>query len=460
MSVLPAVARQSGVEPVIDGRVAAFAVLLALLSGVLFGLAPMVSSSGLRPSRSLAKGASPGPKSRLRSGLVVAQLALSVVLLMTAGLVLDTMRRLQSVPPGFETQGVLTAAIDLGITQRTPQQMGQFYGGLLERLRNSPQVDSVAMATTVPLSGGTDTFGGLLIEGHEPPPGRPGWSVRANLVTAGFFETLSIPVATGRDFDDRDTFSSPPVVIVNRAFKERYWPGQAVLGKTIGMPTRDQENGRRAVQVVGLVNDAHYLSLSRAVEPIMYLPLQQRGDSRVALTMRTAAGTTLATLTEELQSSVASIDTDVPVFAVAPLSEVVAESLAQTRMVGSLTSLFGVLALILASVGLYGVVACLVSERRKEIGIRLALGAKPAAVIQGLFRRCLRLSSWAIGLGLIGSLAAGRLLEGFLYGTRAVNVPLMLGVAALLVSVTALASLGPLLLAARLQPAKVLRADD
>ncbi len=457
MNFLPAIARNSGIELAIDARVAGFAILLALASGALFGLAPTVSSNGLRPSRSLAKSSAQGPKSRLRSSLVVAQLALSVVLLMSAGLLLESMRRLQSVPPGFEAEGVLSAAIDLGITQRSPQEMGEFYGSLLERLNESPQVAAAAMSSAVPLSGSGDTFGGLLIEGNEPPPGRPGWSSRVNLVTSGFLETLSIPLLTGRDFDRTDTFSSTPVAIVNRAFQRRYWPDQDVLGKTIDMPYRGK---RQVVRVVGLVNDAHYRSLSRAVEPLMYLPVQQRGTARVAVVLRTKAGGTTATLTDTLQRSAAELDNEVPIFAVAPLSAVVNESLSQTRMVGSLISLFGVLALVLASVGLYGVVACLVSERRKEIGIRLALGAKPAAVIKGLFQRCLRLSASAVGLGLLGSIGVGRLLSSFLYGTHALNPSLMFSVAVLLLAVTVLASIGPLLLAARLQPAKVLRADD
>lgn len=436
----------------IDTNVLLYALLLATMSGLVFGLAPLLSRKG-RAAIATSRVASGG--GRLRSALVVGQLALSVVLLMSAGLLLETLRRLQDVPTGFDSAQVATAAVDLGIQNYSGEETVRFVDQTLASLESRPDIDAVATATTLPLSWSADSWGGLQIEGHEAPAGRPGWSVQVNTVSPGFFATLDIPLRAGRDFGPDDTAGAPPKIVVNEALVERFWPGGVLgaLGKTI----RTHGDDGILLEVIGVAGDARYRSPSEPIRPMMYVSQTQRPDSRLSILARATTGSNPDLAADAIRAEVKRIDGDLPTFAVAPLAQIERQSLWQQRMVGSLLTLFGGLALLLAAVGLYGVVACLVAERRREIGIRLAVGADPKEVVRLFVGGSLRLAALAIGFGLLGSLAAGRMLGNVLYGVSPLPPLTVAAVVTLLMLASFAAALGPATLASRLDPSKVLR---
>ncbi len=452
--LMPTAAQESGMAIAIDHRVLLFALALAGLSALVFGTVPALATrrSGLAMQ---IRGSSSGrARVGLRSGLVVAQLALSVVLLMAAGLLLETMRRLQNVEPGFEKERVLVASVDPELQAYDDEKKQVFYTRLVEELEALPGVARASLAGTVPLSGSSESLGGLQIEGVDPPEGRSGWSMRVNFVAPGYFEALGIPRLEGRVFDTSDVAGSERVVVVNDEFRRRFG-GAAEQGRSIRFPRRGQEP--RPAQVVGVVGDVHYGSLAQQAEPVLYLPLAQNMRGQMSIVVRTISDP--ASSTRLVRDVVRGLDADLPVFGTAPLAQIAASSLWQERLIGTLLSLFGGLALVLAAVGLYGVVAYIVSERRREIGIRIAIGASGSEVVGQFLRSSLTLVVVALGLGLAGALAFGQALSSVLHDVRALEPAVMLAVGLLLFAVAGVATLLPARAAARVDPVDALRAD-
>ncbi|MEM9405354.1 MAG: ABC transporter permease [Acidobacteriota bacterium] len=453
-ALLPQATENSVLSLALDHRVLLYTGLLALLSAVVFGTAPVLSSGDLRLASQMREGSGGRSRVRLRSTLVVVQLALSVVLLMAAGLLLETMRRLQSVDPGFRSEGVLTASIDPGLQGYSGDQISLLYDRLLESLNDEALLERAALTATIPLSTSEESYGGLRIEDNEPLEGRSGWTLRVNFVSPGFFETLQIQRSEGRDFGKADTPGAPRTAIVNEAFRKRFWQDRA-LGRTIGFPRRDEDP--ELYEVVGVVGDARYGSLAGDAEPILYLPLSQHPRQRIAILARSTGDPLLGL--EPLRATVRGLDADMPLFGVAPVEQIVESSLWQERLVATLLTLFGSLALILAAVGLYGVVAYIVSEHRREIGIRIAVGASGGEVVTHFLKSSMRLVVLALSLGLVGSLAMGRLLSSFLHGVQALEPVVTIGVLGLLLLVGTFATLLPARAAASVDPVEALRAD-
>ena len=455
-ALLPQFDSDAGFDLILDHRVVLYTGILAAASALTFGMAPVLSSRGLRLASELTEGGQRGGRARagLRSALVVVQLALSVVLLMAAGLLLETMRRLQAVDPGFSGEQVLATSIDPGLQSYTESQIAILYERLPPALEAMPGTVRATLADTIPLSGGADEFGGLTIEGSDPPEGSTGWTVQVNIVASGFFETLDIPRSEGRDFAATDTASAPPVVIVSEAFRQRYWPDRA-LGRTIGIPRQGEEP--LLVEVVGVVGDVHYGSLAETIQPVLYLPLSQNLKRRMSILVR-GEGDPLASV-GPVRDAVHVFDADMPLFGIAPVDQIVESSLWQERLFATLLTLFGALALILAAVGLYGVVAYIVSESRREIGIRIAVGASGFEVVTHFLKGSLRLVLTALALGIGGSLATGQLLSGTLHGVRALEPGVTFGVLGVMLTIAGLATVLPARAATKVNPVEALRSD-
>ncbi len=453
-TLLPQFGGEADFDLALDHRVALYSGVLAGASALIFGLAPVLGNRGMHLSSELKEGGQRGGRARagLRSTLVVVQLALSVVLLMAAGLLLETMQRLQAVDPGFSGEGALATSVDPGLQLYSESQIALLYERLPAALEALPGTVRATLADTVPLSGGSDVFGGLAIEGSDPPEGTSGWTVQANVVTSGFFETLEIPQSEGRDFEATDTVTAPPVAIVNEAFRKRFWPDRA-LGRTISIPRRGEEP--QLVEVVGVVGDVHYGSLAQTAEPLIYLPLSQNLKRRMTILVRSQGDPLLNV--GAVRDAVRAFDPDIPLFGVAPLDQIVESSLWQQRLFATLLTLFGALALSLAAVGLYGVIAYLVSESRREIGIRIAVGASGSEVVAHYLKSSLRLVLTGVGLGLVGSLGTKRFLAGTLHDVRALEPRVALGVLGVMLVIAGLATVVPARAAARVNPVEALR---
>jgi len=441
----------TGLEP----RVLLFAFGASVLTGILFGLAPALRAGRPQLVPEL-KGGGGTTETRvgrwnLRSVLVVLQIALSLLVLVSAGLCVRSLRKLQQVDPGFEPSKVVLMSFDLGLNSYTPARAKEFYDRLLERVRTLPGVESAGLALVTPLSGWAPQTSVERVEGHQAGP-RDHPFGEFNLVTDDYFRTLNLPLLRGRDFDAGDAATGASTVIVNEAFVNRYWPGQDVLGKRI---FQHGPNGGTPTEVVGVVRSTSSRTLTDAPRPALYFPVAQKPETALTLAVRTGLdpAATIAVLGELVKS----LDANVPVFKVRTLAEQKDGSLALQRMAATLLGSFGVLALLLAALGIYGVLAYAVSRRTREIGVRMALGAQVADVLGLVLRQGLGLIAVGLLLGLAGAFGATRLLRGFLFEVQPLD-PLTFATVVVLLAVVALfACWLPARRAARVDPMVALR---
>ncbi|HEX9763665.1 MAG TPA: ABC transporter permease [Candidatus Acidoferrales bacterium] len=431
-------------------------VLLAVLAGTLSGIAPALQSGRVDLRDSLKEGgwssAAEGPR-RLRSLLVIGEVALSLVLLVSAGLLIRTYARLAKASPGFNPRNVLTMEIALsGAKYEQPESRARFYEHLLERLAALPDVRAAALVNRVPMSTANTTTG-FLIEGRpEPAPGEvPGAYYRT--VSADYFRTLEIPVLRGRGFGTEDTTAGVPVAIVNQAAVRQYWPGGDPIGQRIRIGGSDSQEPWRVI--VGVVGNVHHWSLSQAPEAEVYMPHPQAPDGRVNLIVRTA-GEPLA-LVPSVRAAVRSLEPDQPVYGVEALPDMLARSYLPQSMAMSLMGIFAVMALVLAMVGLYGLIAFNVTQRTHEIGVRMALGARPRDVLRLVIAGGMKLALIGAGVGLLGAAGAAQVIRGLLYQTSAADPVTFVGVPALLLLVALVASWIPARRATRVDPMVALR---
>lgn len=440
----------------LDGPVLAFTLCVSLGTGVLFGLVPalQVSAPDLNGVlRQAGGGKLTAARNHSRSALVVGEVALAVVLLICAGLLLRSLWRLQSVEPGFQADHVLTWRMALP-TDKYPdgRRQAAFFHQLLERVASLPGVRSAGGVSDLPL-GGADIGAALSLEGEEPSQPDSRRVVGHQVITPGYLRTLGIPLRQGRDVTSADTEDAQPVVLLNETAARSYWPGEDAVGHRIRLGGEEQPWRT----VVGVVGDVRHQGPTEAVRPEAYVPALQRTFFFMSFVAR-MEGEPLA-MVSAVRSAVESLDPDLPISEVRPMEQVVATATARPRFVSLMVALFAGLSLLLAGVGLYGVIAFMARQRTREIGIRMALGARPVDVLRLVVGRGMLLSLGGVGLGLLGAWAATRVMGSLLFEVSATD-PLTFGALALLMTgVTLLATWLPAHRATRVDPLVALRGE-
>ena len=433
----------------LDARVLAFSALLTLVAAVAFGLVPALQASRLDVLPALRDGRAgeTGSRTRLRRALVVGQVALSMVLLVAAGLFVRTLQRARAVDPGFDPDGVSTARLDLTLLARDEAHGRVFYAQLLERLQSLPGARSASLATSIPLRSLAPPTA-LVHAAAEPVRPGGGLTVPVSTVSGAYFETLRIPLLSGRGFADADGPSSPPVAVVSQALARQLWPGGDAIGRRVRADGLDRE-------VVGVARDVKMRRLTEDASPHLYLPLAQRFNPRVRVLLRTEGD--LAHASAAVRREIAALENDLPVLETMTLREAIAFALFPQRMAGTIASALGVVGLGLAATGLYGLVAWSVSRRTREMGVRLALGASGADLTRLVLRQGLHLALAGIVLGALGAAALAQGLRGLLPGVSPADPVTFAAIALLMGGVAFLASYVPARRAARVDPMAALR---
>jgi len=455
---LPGIPRIDEISP--DPRVLAFTALLSLGVGIFAGLLPAwrasqpnLATSMNEATRGSSEGAAGG---RTRAGLVVIEIVLALVLLASAGLLVESFLRLQKVPAGFDHTKVMTARIALpNATYPKSQDSKDFYKKLLERVSLLPGVQSAAAAWWIPLSGSEISFNFDVQERPLPEGQQP--VAEVNVVTPEYFQTLRTPIALGRVFTERDDKNSPPVAIVSESFAKQYFPGENPIGKRITPNGSDSVDKPPVREIVGVVADMHLISLRLAPRPQIYIPHQQFGIGSMSIFVRTQVDP--ESLTNALRRTMAEIDKDVPIYRTRTLTDYMAQSVAQPRLNAMLVGFFALIALLLAAAGIFGVMSYSVTQRTHEIGIRIALGAQRYDVLRLIVVQGMRFVGIGLVLGIIGVLVSSRLLQTFLFGIGATDLRTMLTVTLVLTGVAFVACLVPARRATLVDPIKALRAE-
>jgi putative ABC transport system permease protein len=443
----------------VDPMVLAFTLGLSVLTGLLFGVAPALQSTrgelkgALREEGRGAVGSRRGW--RTRGVLVVAELSLSLVLLIGAGLLIQSFLRLSRTDDGFDGRGVLTARVALtGAGYPGPDAAIAFYDRLLERLRALPGVELVAAGTNVLLDE-LPQSGGFTVEGAPPETEEERIEVTFDAITPDYFRAIGTPLLLGRDFTPEDRADALPVVIVNQSFVRRYWPHEDPLGKRFKLGDADSQ--APWMTIVGVAADARRTAPDRDARPSAYLPYRQVPQPAMMLLVRTG-GDPLA-LAGAAREAVRALDPALPLAELGTLDGLLSARLAQRRLTTVLAGLFSLVALLLALVGVYGVLSYAVAQSTREIGVRMALGAQLRDVIAMVFRRVARLLAGGLGLGMLGALLATRALASLLYGVGALDPLTFVAAPVLLAAVALLACWLPARRASRVDPAVALRAE-
>ena len=393
--------------------VLAFTVGLSLFSGIIFGLAPALQVSKPNLNDSLKEGSrqTSGRSHGLRSSIVVFEIALSLVLLVGAGLAVRTFLALLKTDPGFNPENVLTMNLVLPSAKYTDEpQRAAFYNDLIQRVKSTPGVESAAAVNFLPL-GGSNVSDAYLVEGEvQPPPDQENLG-RYRVCTPDYFQTMGIRVVKGRAFTDQDKEGATPVVIINEAFARKHWPNQDAVGKR--MRFYGPLDKSPWIEIVGVIQDVKH-ELNIPVTPEFYLPQAQDTWASMVLVARTSVDP--ASLASALRQQVWAIDKDQPVFDVYTMQQVRSISVAMYSSGSVMLGIFAGVALLLASIGIYGVMAFAVSQRTQEIGIRMALGARALDVLKLVIKHGMKLALLGIVIGLIGSWALTRFMKGLLFG--------------------------------------------
>ncbi|HEY4307229.1 MAG TPA: ABC transporter permease [Gemmatimonadaceae bacterium] len=442
----------------IDGFTLTIVALVAVLTGLIFGVLPALQAGKLELSSTLragGRGANGRPTAnRTKRAIVVAELALAVVLLSGAGLLLRSFAQLLSVNPGFRPENVLTMKVVLPLAHYDSTRARAYVRDIETRARALPGVQDVAVASYVPLDNGSYNFT-FDIRGRTfaRPSDEPSAEVRQ--VSNDFFRTLGIPLVRGRNFGVSDVPGSPPVFVVNEAFAKRFFPNEDVLNQQIRLGW-GQDNSKETRQIVGVVGDVHSFGLDQQPEPTVYVSQLQYPATQLTIAVR---GKNAAAFTAPMRVLLRDLDRDVAVFSVMTMDERVASSIGAQRFYASLIGIFAVVALVLAAVGLYGVIAYAVSQRTHELGVRVALGATTSGISRMVIGEGLTLTAIGVVIGTISALLMGRIVSSLLFGVSARDPLTLLGVAVTLGAIATLASWLPARRAARVDPLIAIRGD-
>lgn len=443
----------ASVDVSLDYRVLGFTLLVSLATGVIFGLAPALQGSRVDLVPALKNdGTTLGMyrRSRLRSAFVVAQVTLSVVLLIGSGLFIRSLRNAQGIDVGFDYGHGLTMQLDLGLLRYDESKGQEFYRRLVEQAKALPGVEQASMARFLPL-GFSYAQREVFIEANGPASESSGIGVGYNVVGPDYFQTMGIPVLRGREFSAHDREGSPPVVIINETLAGRLWPGEDPIGKRISFNTA---KGPYA-EIVGLAKDGKYSTLGERARTFIYQPVLQSYSAKMTLVARTAGEP--ASMVDALRKEVHALEPSLAISEIRTLAEQVNLSLLPARLAAGLLGIFGLLALLLATVGIYGVVSYSVTNRTHEIGIRTALGAQPGDVVRLVLREGMVIVVAGIGLGLGMAFAATRVVSSFLYGVSATDPITFVGISVLLAGVALGACFVPAWRASKVDPTVALR---
>lgn len=443
----------------LDWRVLGFTFAISILTGLIFGLVPAFHSSRTGLTESLKEGGRGGSgdgsrRNRMRSLLMVGELAVAAVLLTGAGLLIKSLWRLQNVNSGLQPENVLTFNVVLPETRYSAEKQARFFQDLNQRISVIPGVQSTSSILPLPLSGNRFSISFQIEERPVARKDEP--SADLFLADPNYFRTMGIPILKGRDFTDRDQHKSPPVVIVTEAFAKKFFPGEDPLGKRIqpGISTYDDESSPMR-EIVGVVGDVRNRALNLEAKPAYYMPQTQIPFSQMIGVIKTNGDP--KSLSAAVVREVAAIDKDVPVFDVKTMDEYLASSVAAPRFNTTLLSIFATVALVLTIVGLYGVMSYSVAQRTSEIGIRLALGAQTSDVLSLIVGQGLRLVMVGLAIGLVGAFALTRLMSSLLFGVTTKDPLTFTTVGVLLAVVGLLACYLPARRATRVDPLVALR---
>ena len=441
-----------GADFSVDWRVLVFTFAVSLLTGLMFGLVPALQTTRPDLVSSLKDDAFGSSNQRfrrlgLRDALVISQLALSLVLLISAGLFVRSLRHALNFDPGFGAQNLVTATVGTSGARLNRQQGQAFYQQMIERVTNVPGVSSATFSAIVPLSGGGQRRGAQ-IEGYQPQPSED-MELNTNVVGVDYFRTMDIPIMRGRAFGPEDRQGGPGVAIVNDEFARRFFNGDA-LGKRVKVDSEGQY-----LEIIGVARTAKYRDLREEPLSFIYLPLSQEYQPDMTLIVRTAGDP--AALLGTLRNEMSGVNKAVPVSSVRMMSETIAGQLAVDRMIAVLLSVFGGAALLLAAIGIYGVMGYAVAQRTREIGIRVALGADRGNIMTLIVRRGLMLTVIGASIGLVLAFALTRALKSLLFGVSATDPLTFSAIVTLLVAVALVACYFPARRATKVDPIVALR---
>ena len=440
----------------VDARVLAFTALIALVSGIVFGFDPALTSAAINLTDALKEGGrsgSAGRTGKLRSAFVVIEVALALVLLVGAGLLLRSFARLMSTDPGFRPDHVMTMQLTLpgakyqGLPPRT-----QFWHSLLDRIRNLPGATSAGTVSFLPMNGlGSATS--FEVVGQPKPPLGQGPSATIKVIDGDYFTVLGIPLLRGRLFSEREQQTENHYAVVSDTLARQMFPNQNPIGQRLLVSW----NGTGPDEIIGVVGDTKMVSIDEQISPAIYYPYSRTPYTSETVVVRTAGNP--AAVASSLVQAVREIDPDLPVSHMRSMEDVIARSLAQRRIVMLLLAVFAAVALVLATVGIYGVMSYMVSQRTQEIGIRMALGADRGGVIAMVLTHALRLAVIGLAAGCAAAFALTGLLRTMLYDVTPTDPMTFAGVAAILLAVAAVATAVPAMRATRIDPLTALKAE-
>ena len=446
----------------IDLRVLGFILLVSLATGLIFGLAPALQASRVDLNESLkeggGRGSAGGGHNRLRSLLVVSEIALALMLLISAGLMMKGFLKLQQIDPGFDPKNALTMRISLPSAkfenvQQQRSYFKQFYQKTIERVRALPGVESASAISNIPM-GGSNWGMGFTVEGTPPHPSGQIPIANQRVVMPDYFRAMGIGMLQGRDFNEVDAAeNAPETVIVNESMVRRYWPNEDPIGKRLKYGDHEAKSPWRTV--VGVVKDVRHYGLDKKVREGIYVPYPQFAVSSMTFVVKTSLEP--SAMAGAVRGQIWEFDRDLPVYQVRTMEEVLSRSVWQSRLYLWLFAIFAILALVLAAIGIYGVISQLVTHRTHEIGIRMALGAKPEDVLKMIVGNGAKLAVMGVCVGLIGAFGVTWVMSSLLFGISTTDPVTYAGTSAALLSVALLASYIPARRATKVDPMVALR---